>query len=232
MRTLVTRSFLHRSISAAALAGCLTFGLSGCASTMAGDPAPLTPLSRYMLQVEPGLDRIALAVRDDGLSGAQHAAVQDLAARFGAAGAGYVRIEAPAGDDPVASAHAYAVGAALERAGVPAERIRMSAYAGPDPRAPVLAGFETLRAHVPNCAAQRRDMSTNLSNQSSANLGCAITANMAAQIANPRDILGPQPMTPADSGRAAVVFNAYRNGRPSSTAQEPLVNGQISAAVN
>ena len=75
-------------------------------------------------------------------------------------------------------------------------------------------------------------MSTNLSNQSSANLGCAITANMAAQIANPRDILGPQPMTPADSGRAAVVFNAYRNGRPSSTAQEPLVNGQISAAVN
>ena len=37
--------------------------------------------------------------------------------------------------------------------GVPAERVLVMAYDAPDPRAPVLAGFETLRAHVPNCAA-------------------------------------------------------------------------------
>ena len=231
MRTLVNRSSVNRSTASVALAAALALGLAGCASTMAGDPAPLTPLSRYTLQVEPGLDRIALAVHDTGLSGPQHAAVQDLAARFGAAGAPYVRIEAPAGEDPVAAAHAYAVGAALERAGVPAERIRMAGYAGPDPRAPVLVGFETLRARVPNCSLQTRSMNLTLSNQSSANLGCAVNANMAAQIANPRDILGAQPMTPADSGRAAVVFDAYRRGQPSSTAQEPLVNGQIARAV-
>ncbi|HZV84332.1 MAG TPA: CpaD family pilus assembly protein [Brevundimonas sp.] len=226
----MNRSRLNRLTCLAA--GSAALGLSGCAASMAGDPAPLTPTGRYMLQVEPGLDRIALAVREDGLSGAQYAAVSDLAARFGAAGATYVRIEAPAGDDPVASAHAYAVGAALERAGVPAGRIRMAGYTAPDPRAPVLVGFETLRAHVPNCSLQPRTMTLSASNQSSANFGCAVTANMAAQITNPRDILGAQPMTPADSGRAAVVFNAYRRGQPSSTAQEPLVNGQISRAVD
>lgn len=227
------RTPVHRSIASVTLATALALGLSACASTLGSDPqAPLTPLSRYTLQVEPGLDRIALAVRDDGLSGAQHAAVRDLAARYGEAGRGYLQIEAPAGDDPVAAAHAYAVGAALERAGVPAERIRLIGYAAPDPRAPVLVGFETLRAHVPNCAAQTRSMVLNMSNQSTANLGCAVNANMAAQIADPRDIMGARPMTPADSGRAAVVFDAYRRGQPSSTAQEPLVNGQISRAVD
>ncbi len=232
MRTLVNRSSVIRSTPSLALAAALALGLSACASTLAGDPPPLTPLSRYMLQVEPGLDRIALAVHDDGLSRAQHAAVRDLAARFGATGAPYVRIEAPAGDDPAAAAHAYAVGAALEGAGIPAERIRMAGYVGPDPRAPVLVGFETVRAHIPNCSAVSRSMTLSPSNQTTASFGCALTANMAAQIANPQDILSAQPMTPADSGRAAVVFDAYRRGQPSSTAQEPLVNGQIARAVD
>ena len=45
------------------------------------------------------------------------------------------------------------------------------------------------------------------------------------------DILGARPMTPTDSGRAAVVFDNYRRGQISSTPQEPLVDGRISGAV-
>ncbi len=213
----------------------LTLGLSigACASMSAGDPtAPLTPLSRYSLQVEPGLDRIALAVHDQGLSPTQHAALRDLAERYGASGAGSVRVESPAGDDPAAVGQAWAVRAALQAAGVPEGRIQMAAYNAPDPRAPVLAGFETLRAYLPNCAAEPRDFAGRSSNQSSPAFGCAITANMAAQIADPRDILGARPMTPADSGRAAVIFDNYRKGQPSSTTQEPLVAGRIARAVD
>lgn len=206
--------------------------VSGCASVSAGAvDAPMTPLSRYSLQVEPGLDRIALAVHDQGLSSNQHAALRGLAARYGASGAGHVRIESPAGDDPVAVQQAWAVRTVLQAAGIPEDRIQMAAYAAPDPRAPVLAGFETIRASIPDCAAEARNMGTRLSNQSSGGFGCAITANMAAQIADPRDILGARPMTPADSGRAAVVFDNYRRGQVSSTPQEPLVNGRISGAV-
>lgn len=210
----------------------LAVSVAGCASMTGGDPsAPLTPLSRYSLQVVPGTDRIALAVHEQGLSANQHAALGDLAARYGASGAGWVKIEAPGGDDPVAAAQAYAVRSALQAAGVPGDRIQMAAYSAPDPRAPVLAGFETLRAHVPNCAAESRDYAGRFSNQSSGGFGCAITANMAAQIADPRDIMGARPMTPADSGRAAVVFDNYRRGQASSTPQEALVNGQIARAV-
>ena len=128
---------------------------------MGGDPsAPMTPLSRYSLQVEPGLDRIGLAVHEQGLSSNQHAALRGLAARYGASGAGHVRIESPAGDDPVAVQQAYAVRSFLQAAGIPEDRIQMAAYAAPDPRAPVLAGFETLRASIPHCAAEARTMGT------------------------------------------------------------------------
>ena len=106
-----------------------------------------------------------------------------------------------------------------------------AAYAAPDPRAPVLAGFETVRAVIPNCAAEPRAMEGRFSNEASIGLGCAINANLAAQIADPRDILGHRPVSPADSGRAAVVFDNYRRGEQTSAPQETLVEGRIAKAV-
>lgn len=204
--------------------------VAGCASTSEGPP-PLTPLSRYSLRIEPGVERIALAVHETGLSSNQRAALRDLAVRYAASGAATVRVEAPAGNDPVSDAQAYAVRDALQASGVPADRILVSGYAAPDPRAPVLAGFEILRAAIPDCAAEPRSMEGRSSNQSSPGLGCAITANMAAQIANPRDIVSPRHMAAPDSGRAAVVFDNYRRGQVSSASPEPLVVGRIAQAV-
>lgn len=205
--------------------------LAGCASTGAGETTPITPLSRYSMRVEPGLDRIALAVHDDGLSANQVSAVRALADRYARSGTGVVRVQGPSGDDPVAARQTWAVREALQAAGVPGERIQIAGYDAPDPRAPVLAGFETLRASIPNCANEPRSMEGRFSNTSSLGLGCAITANMAAQIADPRDILGARAMTPADPGRAAIVFDNYRKGQVSSAPQEPLVEGRIARAV-
>lgn len=213
------------SLSAAAL-------LAGCASTGATGPAPLTPLSRYSLRVEPGLDRIALAVHDDGLSSNQISALNDLAGRYVASGMGRIHVQGPSGEDPSASRQTWAVRAALESAGVPASNIEVVGYDAPNPRAPVLAGFETVRAVIPNCGAEPRNMGGRFSNQSSLGLGCAINANMAAQIADPRDIVGARAMTAADPGRAAIVFDHYRKGEPSSAPQETLVQGAISQAVD
>ena len=205
--------------------------LGACASTGAPDAQPLTPLSRYALRVEPGLDRIALAVRDDGLSANQQAALEDLASRYLLSGVGVVRVEGPSGEDPAAARQTWAVRSALESAGLPADRIVVAAYAAPNPKAPVLAGFETVRAVIPNCAAEPRAMEGRFSNEASIGLGCAINANLAAQIADPRDILGHRPVSPADSGRAAVVFDNYRRGEQTSAPQETLVEGRIAKAV-
>ena len=205
--------------------------LGACASTGSPDPHPLTPLSRYSLRVEPGLDRIALAVRDDGLSANQQAALNDLAGRYMVSGVGQVRVEGPSGEDPASARQTWAVRSALESAGLPAERIVVASYAAPDPRAPVLAGFETVRAVIPNCAAEPRHMGGRFSNEASMGLGCAVNANIAAQIADPRDIVGHRPVSPPDSGRAAVVFDNYRRGEVTSAQQEKLVEGRLAQAV-
>lgn len=213
------------SLSAAAL-------LAGCATTGASEPPPMNPLSRYSLRVEPGLDRIALAVHEGGLSSTQISALHDLAGRYAGSGMGRIQIQGPSGDDPVASRQTWAVRSALEAAGIPGQNIEVIGYDAPNPRAPVLAGFETVRAAIPNCAAERRDMGGRYSNQSSLGLGCAINANIAAQIADPRDIIGARAMTPSDPGRAAIVFDNYRKGVLTAAPQETLVEGAIAQAVD
>ncbi|WP_395945216.1 CpaD family pilus assembly protein [Brevundimonas sp.] len=221
-------------ISSLAIAGALA-GLTGCVGGPAslGGAAPLTPTSRYGLQVEADLDRIALSVHDDGLSANQNAALRDLAQRFSLAGAGTLVIEAPAGGDPVAGQRAYDIRAALERMGLPAQSLRMASYVGPDPRAPVLVGFETVQAVVPRCGQTWGNLSRTGDNMSGSNFGCAVTANLAAQIADPRDIVAPRAMTPADAGRRTVVFDKYRAGEQTAAVVETLVDSaRVATAVD
>lgn len=218
---------MTRLIAAAAASALL----SACAATGPTGAPPLNATSRYVLQVEPDIDRIALAVHEQGLSNTQLAALGALAARFVQARAAVIRVEAPTGDDPVAHQVAWTTRDALIARGVPAERILVVSYAAPAARAPVLAGFETLRAVVPNCAAAQSPMGSNFSNQPSSSFGCALTANLAAQIANPRDIVAPAALAASDSGRRGKVFDTYRAGAPTSAPQEPLIDGAISQAV-
>lgn len=215
------------AMSASALGACV-----GGPASLGGEP-PLTPTSRYVLQVEPNLDRIALAVHDAGLSPAQTGALQALLGRYAQAEGGPLVIETPAGADPVALNQAYAVQAALTGWGVPAERVRLVSYAAPDPRAPVVVGFETVRAVVPQCGRNWGNLGRSGDNQSASNFGCAVTANLAAQIADPRDIQQPRAMTPADASRRTVVFDQYRTGRQTAATPENLVRDTaVSTAVN
>ncbi|MFK0298000.1 CpaD family pilus assembly protein [Brevundimonas sp. NPDC090276] len=218
--------------SALALAGLALAGCMGAPASLGGEP-PLIPTSRYSLQVEPGLDRIALAVHETGLSANQQAALNALVSRFAIEGASALVVEAPAGEDPVANQAAWNVKAALVAAGAPDHRVRVVSYAGPDPRAPVLVGFETVRAVVPQCGTAWGSLGRTGDNQSASNFGCAVNANLAAQIANPRDIVSPRTMTPSDSGRRSVVFDDYRKGDQTAAEREELISqARISRAVN
>jgi pilus assembly protein CpaD len=213
--------------AASTLAGCVGFRAEG------SGPPPLNPASRFALAVEPGVERIALAVHEGGPSQNQSRALQDLAGRFGAENAPVLRIEAPSGEDPVAGEMAWGVRNALASAGVPAERLVLATYAAPDPRAPVLVGFDTVRAAVPRCGTSWTNLAGSGSNAGYANFGCAVNANLAAQIANPRDITTPRAMTPPDSGRRAVVLDRYRRGEQTAADIEELIeNGQVSDAVD
>ena len=213
----------------------LVLSLSGCMGAPAEGlgPMPLTPTSRFALQVEPGTDRVALAVHETGLSANQAQALRDMVNRFAAEGAPMLTVEAPSGDDPLASEAAWGIKGALEAAGVPPYQVRVVTYLAPDPRAPVLVGFDTVRAVVPQCGREWSNLTRTANNAGSANFGCAVNANLAAQIANPRDIAGPRAMTGADAARRSVVIDRYRAGEPTAATRETIVDrGRVSSAVD
>lgn len=214
--------------AAAILSGCM-----GAPAEGANAPIPLTPTSRYSLQVEPGLDRIALAVHETGLSHNQQAALSALANRFAIEQAEVIRVEAPSGNDPIAAQAAWDVRETLVRMGVPVDRLLVAAYEAPNPRAPVLAGFETLRAAVPKCGTEWGNLTRTANNMTSSNFGCAVTANLAAQIENPRDIVMPRDSAPASAERRSVVFENYGAGRQTAARREQLLSDQgVSQAVD
>lgn len=47
------------------------------------------------------------------------------------------------------------------------------------------------------------------------NFGCAVQHNIAAMVADPRDLLGPTRSGEADTARRGVVVDAYEKGQPS-----------------
>lgn len=230
MSTSMTRTLFLAAAAAAAAAA-----LSGCMGAPAEGlgPTPLTPTSRFSLQVEPGLDRVALAVHETGLSENQTLALRDMVNRFAAEGAPMLTIEAPSGDDPLVSDIAWRIKGALEASGVPPYQVRVVTYVAPDPRAPVLVGFDTVRAVVPRCGQEWSNLARTGNNAGSANFGCSVNANLAAQIANPRDIVTPRAMTPSDAARRSVVFDRYRAGEQTAAVREVVVDrGRVSNAVD
>ena len=225
----MTRSSLIAVASMLALAG----PLAACGGAAGSGPVPLTPTSRYALQVEPGVDVVAFAVHETGLSQNQSLVLRDMVNRFALEGAPTLVVEAPSGDDPVSHGLAWTIKGTLEAAGVPPHQIRVAIYEAPAPRAPVLVGFETVRAAVPQCGTSWTNLGRTGANAGYANFGCAVNANLAAQIANPRDIVAPRPMQPSAAARRAVVFDRYRAGEPTSATREPMVEGnRISNAVD
>ena len=225
---------MTRTLSLAAAAA-IAAALSGCMGAPAEGlgPTPLNPTSRFSLQVEPGLDRVALVVHETGLSENQTLALRDMVNRFAAEGAPMLTVEAPSGNDPVASDIAWRIKGALEASGVPPYQVRVVTYVAPDPRAPVLVGFDTVRAVVPRCGQEWSNLARTGNNAGSANFGCSVNANLAAQIANPRDIVTPRAMTPSDAARRSVVIDRYRAGEQTAAVREVVVDrGRVSNAVD
>lgn len=225
----------NRSLSLILLAGA-ALTVTACVGPNANlDELPgRSPLSRYVLQVEPDQDRIALAVHQNAeLSGNQRHALASLAARYRAENNSALVIEVPAGNDPTTLRAAGNVRAALEGMGVSAQQISLVSYASSDPLAPVLAGYSTVQAVVPRCGEVWGNLARTGENAGSSNFGCAVNANLAAQISDPRDIVSPRASTPLNAQRRTVVYEAYRQGQVSSAQRDPmLATARVSEAIN
>lgn len=203
----------------------LAAGLAACASGSDGPKTAkldaITPTEQFPIEVRQNPDEIRLAVHDRGLSDGQYAALAALVDRWRETGGGAVTIQAPRGPgEGQAALYANAATRALADLGVPLDRVKLVGYPAPDGKpAPLIVGFASYEAVGPTCGKWDNLTATG-SNRPYANFGCAQTANIAAMIANPRDLIAPRDMTPADASRRQVVLDKYRKGETTSTAKD------------
>ena len=93
--------------------------------------------------------------------------------------------------------------------------VSMTPYnGGRDSNAPVRLAYLRYVAEAPECGIWPTNLAHDPKNLPYPNFGCAQQHNLAAQIANPADLLGPRTTAPADAERRAVVIDNYRQGRP------------------
>lgn len=203
-----------------------------CLAACANDPKSpgvvrareaVNPLELYALKADDATDQIALAVHEGGLSPAQTSALKALAARRAEKDGGTVVISLPKGaaDAAAAGRTADLIQGLLAVEGAPAQRL---GYDSADPKAPVLVSYAYQKADVPRCGKDWGDLAKTGDNRVYGNFGCAVTANMAAQIANPADIAGPRKEDEPDVQRRLTVIDKYRAGKVTA-ADEPQGKG-------
>lgn len=126
----------------------------------------------------------------------------------------YVSILVPAGSANEAAAGRVAddFSVFLNRQGVPRERIIVQSYYAPraDASAPVRVAYSTVRAYTDKCGRWPEDMLNTADNKHYANFGCASQNNLAAQVANPGDLLGPRKMTEIDAENRGNAIGDYK----------------------
>ena len=199
------KSLLSIAIFTAVLSGCQT-------------PAPSGPPTVFnnKIQIAESIERLELYTRPTGLelSVRDQVAVNQFIQSYARRGEGPVYVNVP-------SATAQGLGAqqalavirqSLGQVGLSGAAVQtgqyQTAYGAP---APVVVSYRTLKSVVPDCR-QSSDLMNTYANQSYSGFGCSHTANLAAMIQDPRQLIQPYEMTAPDSQRRQTIYDRYIEG--------------------
>jgi pilus assembly protein CpaD len=213
-------------LAAALLAGA---GLTGCATHAAppGPAAARTPTEQFEPKVDDHVEGIQLAVHPGDLSKAQLDALYGLVSTWRDSGSGQIHVETPQG--PLAADMAAKVEDALQGFGIRRDQFSLSFYPDDGPRPVVRVSYRRYVASIPHCGDAFSDFTKTANNAPQSDFGCAITANIAAMVANPADLANHRPEDPIDAGRRQVVLDKYRSGLATSSAKDDQADGTVSA---
>jgi pilus assembly protein CpaD len=204
----------------------LVLALAGC-KTLDDEPGGhvagwtlVDPTQRHPIMVsqQPSTMTVRVARGSQGLTPAQKGQVATFLERYRVADAGNSKlvIAVPSGS-PNESAAVRAVGEIrqlITAYGFSEANVAIEPYHdGRDAGAPIRLSYLRYVAEGPECGRWTTNLADESRNLPYPNFGCAQQRNLAAQIANPADLLGPRIVEPADAERRAVVFDKYRQGR-------------------
>jgi pilus assembly protein CpaD len=179
--------------------------------------------------------KIDAIVSGEKLGDSERGAIRYFGDAYQREGHGKVIISRPTmGADDVAALRASAdARAVLLAEGIDPASITEGPYDASGARsAPLVITYKTWEARVPGCPdISNYQIAWTGTNASLPSFGCAVNSNLAAQIANPGDLVGDHPLDPADVKRRTVIMTKYRNGEPTGASRSAEASGAISKAV-
>jgi pilus assembly protein CpaD len=166
-------------------------------------------------EAEETLD-IPVVSSESRLPSASRDRISHFATRFLRSGSAAIRVLLPSGSENAGAAELASrdVIRTLRREGIKADRILVQPYrtAGFTGPSPIRLSFATLKAATERCGRWPEDLGDTHENKNYFNFGCASQQNLAAQIADPRDLLEPRGLGEIDAERRTNMLSDYRRG--------------------
>jgi pilus assembly protein CpaD len=167
---------------------------------------------------EPANLELRIAEGGHGLSPSQRAQAIDFFRRYRGSGSerGRLAIGVPSGGaNDVAAVRALADLRVIVRdAGISEDDVSVRPYrAGRSASAPIKMTYARFVAEAPECGLWPDNLANDRRNLPYANFGCATQRNLAVQVANPADLIGPRTMAPAAAERRDAVYDKYIAGK-------------------
>jgi len=200
----------------------ILLGAAGCSTVAVGPNEPVSVQERHPISVDSQTVTLNLGPSDHGpgLSNVDRARVMSFADMYITRGHGPVTVTAPANGTGYKAAQQTAADArkALNEAGVPWSDISGASYrAAEGGGAEVVLSFTRYVATASPCGDWSDGFLRRQKNLPMKNFGCATQNNVAAMLADPRELVEMAESTPADAMYRARGVAAFRNGEDSTS---------------
>ncbi len=219
----------------------LGLSLAACASdqvVQTGSIYPYDYRERHPIVLTDMPTNLDIFARGLELDQRQRDDVKSFAASYRTRGKGAIAVQVPKGDS---RAHGVldAIRGALSEGGIPGRTLRVTSYQPTDPglAAPIRLSFMQMQAKVDSkCGLWPQDLGVsnagfNLRNEPYWNHGCATQSNVAAQIADPVDLVRGRTAGAIDPIRRSNNIEKLRDGNDPSTNYRQDGKGQINQAI-
>jgi len=183
-----------------------------CSVANDGNTISLDGARNHPIAVEPSYRDLKLQYSGgaDGLSREEAAKFDAFVADYRVRGNGSLGISVPSGAGSRAAITFFGERAAAS--GISRDKILVTVReaGNADPRVDV--SYIAYVARAQPCGNWSEDEAFTQENHTSANFGCSVQHNIAAMVADPRDLLGPGARGPVSTNRRAVVMDHYEKG--------------------
>ncbi|TJV22187.1 MAG: pilus assembly protein CpaD [Mesorhizobium sp.] len=151
---------------------------------------------------------------DRGMTGSQRDTLLGFLDGYDRSAAPTLTIQVPSGsaNEVAATAAARDFARLAIASGVKRKRLVVTSYqaASSEISSPVRVAYVAVRAQTDKCGRWPADLVDTSENKHYADFGCSYQNNLAAQMANPADLLGPRKPSTIDAENRGAVIDVYR----------------------